>query len=529
MAPAHSATGREGILPFGRTSSGTVVGPSLDAHQGRHLAVLGETGMGKSSLLVALARRVSLTYGLVLLDPLGSTADALEQELGAAARTRLLRIAPIGSPLSINALEGIQCGEHGDPVRSERRLNDLVHALRRVRSGRYTDSAYWGPRLEEMLTRAVRAAAAWPEGTLADAHTLLATGARMHREVPSQALGPVRELSDRIRERPEDAEGARRLLYELVRSPVLERMLCARTPDLRTSELVRPGRIVIVSGDAGQVGESAARYLLSVYLALVWSEILSRPSRAKLFVLLDEAQWFSHESLTEMLRLGRSANLHVVLATQAVSSLPETIAEAVWTNVADFVAFRGSPEEAREFARAARGVSTEAILSLPRGQAAVLLGKGQSVQWLKTLRLPESLPPRTAADSNGAPNTTPDPRSLDSSSTASSISDRWTTDRVPKSAAPASPTVTGDAVVELLRQRARATEPGTHLQVALDELRRTVDPSGLAIRRAGSILGKAGAILSTERTTTGTVWTLDPSRIPGPRDPSDVNGPTGGS
>jgi DNA helicase HerA-like ATPase len=505
---------REPSLPLGRTFSGTVVGPVVEPDQGRHLAVLGETGMGKSSLLVALAARAARTSGVVLFDPIGETARSLEEELGTPERPRWIGIAPDEGARQVNALEGIAPGALDDRVRSERRLNDLVHALRRVRSGRYTDSSFWGPRLEEMLTRAVRAAAALPRGTLVDAHTLLATGARLHREVPAEAVGPVRELAERIRERPEDAEGARRLLYEIVRSPVLERMLCASSPDLRAAELVEPGRIVIVSGDAGRVGESTARYLLSVYLALLWSEVLSRPQPSKLFVILDEAQWFSHESLAEMLRLGRRANLHVVLATQSVASLPETVTEAVWTNVSDFVAFRGSPEEAREFARAARGVSTDAILSLPRGEAAVLLGKGHTVRWLRTMRLPKRTRPRPVAET--APTrpemqeptdaTSAQPRSGPGRPTAPGVS---TPDPVTGPG-----TATPSDVLSWIRRRAGAVPAGSSLRISLEELRREIDPGGNAVRAAGSLLGRAGAIVTTEHTDAGTVWCLAPDRIP---------------
>ena len=315
-------------LPLGRSPTGRVIGPPVEPGQGRHLAVLGETGMGKSSTLVAVARKASTLGGVILFDPLGETACSFVSALSTNDRSRLLEISPQAAASAINALEGIG-GPEGDAVLSDRRLNDLVHALRRVRSGRYVDSSYWGPRLEEMLTRALRAAAAFPNGTLADAHTLLATGGRSRQVVPPSAQDDVREQSERIRQRPDDAEGARRLLYEVVRSPVLLRLLCERTPALHARDLVAPGRIVVISGNASAVGESVARYLLSVYLALVWSELLARPSLAKTFVVLDESQWFSHESLAEMLRLARRRNVHVVLATQTIGSLPESVAEAV--------------------------------------------------------------------------------------------------------------------------------------------------------------------------------------------------------
>ncbi|MGA8536990.1 MAG: DUF87 domain-containing protein [Thermoplasmata archaeon] len=493
---AVSAPGdpRERLI-LGRTSDGVVIGPPLEAHQGRHIAILGETGMGKSSLLIALARRALRQTGGVVFDPLGETVRSIRQELGSGERRRCLWVAPDAPGVGLNALEGI--GEVDDPVRSERRLNDLVHALRRVRAGRYTDSGYWGPRLEEMVTRALRAAAALPDGTLREGHTLLATSTRLGRPIPLPASEAVRELADRIRDRPEDADGARRLLHEVVRNPVLARMLCAARPTVRTRDLVSPGRIVLISGDAARVGESTARYLLSVLLALVWSELLSRPETSKTFVVLDEAQWFSNDSLAEMLRLGRRKNVHVVLATQAIASLPETVAEAVWTNVSDFVAFRGSPAEAREFARAAPGVPAEALLSLPRGEAVVLLGKGESVQWLRTIRLPSS----RAAEPTESPGTadllSEGPRGVAGDGEGDPPSDATTLDRV---------------FEELLRLGA-GTGEGEPMVIDVSELRQHVDPGGEWVRRVGSLLSKAGALSRVERSEGGHRWVIDRSRL----------------
>ena len=302
-----------------------MVGVPVDSRQGRHLAVVARPVWERARSWSPSRHEPLASAESSVLDPLGETSRAIRSELAPAA-ARVLWVAPGEGPPSINALEGIGREGAANLVLVERRIDDMVHALRRVRSGRYADSLFWGPRLEEMLGRAIRAAAAIPGGTLADAHTLLATMGRSRQVVPPSARDALRELAERVRERPEDAEGARRLLYELARNPTLEQMLCARAPSLSAREFVAPGRIVLVSGDAARVGESTARYLFAVYLALLWSELLSRESPAKTFMILDEAQWFAHESLAEMLRLARRLNVHVILATQSIGSLPEVVA-----------------------------------------------------------------------------------------------------------------------------------------------------------------------------------------------------------
>jgi DNA helicase HerA-like ATPase len=481
-------------LVLGRTDSGELVGPSIESGEGRHLAILGETGMGKSSLLVTVGLRALERASVVLLDPLGETVEALSSRLGPRERERTILLSPLRGP-ALNALEGL-AGPQADAAGRERRLNDLVHALRRVRSGRYPDSSFWGPRLEEMLQRAVSIAAAIPGGTLEDAHLLLAAGGRGFRPLPPEVGEAASELARRIRTRPDDAEGARRLLYEVVRSPVLVRALCGRTPERTLESFVAPGRLLLVSGDAAQVGETNARFFLAVYLALLWSTHLARTDRAKCYLLLDEAHWFAHESLAEMLRLGRRRNLHVVLATQSIRDLPEGVAEAVWTNVADFVTFRGSPTEAREFSRLASDLRPESVLSLPRGRAVALIGKGEVVRWIRAAR-PASL--RSTPES--------DPP-LGKGAVRPSRDDPPESSFRPQEP----PSRAEESVIACVRRRIARARGSGPVRVDLAELRREADPSGEEVRRVGAVLGRAGALVRTERGPAGTAWWVDPDR-----------------
>ena len=486
-----------GSLILGRSHGGGIVGPPVEPNQGRHLAIVGETGMGKSSLLIAVARRAAALGGVVVFDPLGETGREIVRELGGAGG-RVQWIAPGREGVGLNALAGAAPGGTvQSAVRAERSLTDLVHALRRVRSGRYADSGFWGPRLEEMLSRSLRAAASFPDGTLADAHTLLATGGVTRRPVPPAASESVGALAHRMRERPDDADGARRLLLEIVQNPTLEAMLCARRPAVLAEDLVRPGRIVVVNGDAAAVGESTARYLLAVYLAILWAALLARPAPAKTFVLLDEAQWFAHESLVEMLRVSRRLNVHLVISTQSILSLPEPVREAVRTNVADLVAFRGLADDAREFARWAPGATPERILALPRGEAAVFLGKGAAVHWVRTARCPPAPPsdPRAAV-------TAPPPD--ETAATAVGLD-------APCAHAP--PLDSLPAILGYLRSTVGSGDARTTVRVDLGDLRRRCGDNPQLVRAVGGWLGRRGAIVRTERGASGVGWWLDVDRL----------------
>ncbi len=490
-------------LALGRSDAGLVVRIAVPPAEGRHLAIVGETGMGKSSALLRLARGAVRRGGVVLLDPIGDTGRALFARLPASDLDRAVWISPTESPVAVDLIASLRRERVGD-VAADRALNDVVDALRRVRQSRFSETPFWGPRIEETVRRALAAAASLPGGTLRDAERLLAAVGQRPAGVPPEAREAVEELWHRARERPEEVDGSRRLIAELTGRPALARMLASARPRFSPSELSHPGRIVVVTAEAPQIGEAAARYLLAVYLALFWSARLSLANPPKTFLLLEEAQWYAHESVSEMLRLGRRTNVHVYLATQALSSLPEGVAEAIRTNAADYLVFRGAPDDAREFSRWTPEVDPVRLLALPRGQALLLRGKGALVS-------PVHLDP-------GPPGGTPlERRALE---TVRSVSrSRWPDDDSEPPEGVAGPTGGAAGAPDRFRDLwlvlwAAVLEHGDApgpVRVPLRRLRAAGDPGGSRVREAGRWLRHAGALVRADRDIDGSWWDVERS------------------
>lgn len=435
--------------------------------------------MGKSSFLVAFAQAAASRYGVVFLDPMGEGARDLRQVIAAAPDSRVRWISAAESPHGFNALDDPSQGT--SPAASARRVASLVEALRRVRAGHYVEQSFWGPRIEEMLGRALAAAASL-RGTMIDAHQLLEEAIEGRRP-PAGAPSEVMALFERVRQRAEDAEGARRLLYEFTSSPDLVRLLCDRDRGLRTSDLVAPGRVTVVCGDASRVGESTVRRLFAALLAILWGELIARPRPVKTFLVLDEVQWFGHQTLGEMLRLGRRYNVHVVLGTQSLKALPPDLSDAVRTNVADWLLFRSAPDEAREFARSVPQLATEDLLALGRGEAVFLEGKGRSVQFV-SIHAPSVLRRAAATPVLGPSPVLPEPFNA------------------VEPAAPAAPVEAG----------ALATGSADALhRVYLDEITKGEPPGNgeAAVRAAGGLLGRQGSIRRKGIDARGPYWDLD--------------------
>lgn len=490
FATARAATS----IVLGRNDRGAATAITIDPGEGRHLLVLGETGMGKTTALLGAAVRATALGGVVLLDPIGDTCRRFLDRLPPAALGRVDWISPTLSPIGVNALRGAaRPGPEG-----ERSLPDLVQALRRVRAGRYADSPFWGPRVEEMVTLSLRAAACYPDGTIRTAAELLDAAVGHVGRVPPAAERAVQALVDRVRSRPDEVDGARRVLEEVVGSPTLERMLASPRATYSVAERARAGAIVLVSGDAAEVGESTSRVLLAVHFAILWSDLLAPGVARKVFVLADELPWYAHDAAAQMWRLARRFNVHLWATTQSLAALPEPVREAALTNSADTLVFRGSPDDAREIARWTATVPGELLLRLAAGEAALLRGKGADPERVRVdLGDVPSRPARWLAVADRCRPFAPPPE------------DEARDSRRPE------PEPDGDSVEDLLLllwAGALAEPAASSVTVVLEDLRAVLDGRPETVRAAGQRLAATAGFRASDGPA-GREWSVDRSAL----------------
>ncbi len=472
------------------------VGWVLDRSEGHHALLLGETGMGKSTLLASLAQAVVRTdVTLIVVDPLGSLAHRLLAQFRPERRSRVQVLAPLSAPAALDPLASLP-GE--DAARRSRRVSELITVLRQVRSERYGDTLFWGPRIEGILQRALSLLAETPGAGLAEAERLLSDPRRWSPASGGLSSRQEELHQELLREPEENRQGARRLLQEITLSPPLAAMLGGPGPG-QLASLVRPGTVLLCDLERPFVGERVSSYLGGVLLSLLWSYLVERKETTPVVLLLDEVQGYPTAALAEMLSQGRHYHLHVLAATQSLGALGPDLRQALLSNARDWFLFRGTPGDLRWLEETVPG-SGRVVLHLPRGEARAFLGKGERIVSV-ALEPPAPLAPeRVARVWREATERCREERNLSQGVAPS------------PSATPPGPSLPGELTATFSQELKRwiQGQAAPPYLLPLKEVLRWVQGDERSLRRLGSLGRRTGLVVARHELPSGPAWEIRP-------------------
>lgn len=386
-------------LDLGTTIYGGRV-PLTPEARARHLALIGQTGTGKSTLLLNLiAQDMAAWEGLALLDPHGDLALAALHHLPRRRRNDLVYLDPADPERAIgfNPLSNVP--EHMRPVAAD----GVVAAFRHV----WPDS--WGPRLDYILTNAVRALLDVPGGTLLmlprlliDERFRVALVERHVRDPLVRGFWLAEYAGYSPSFRTEAISPIQNKIGKALMTPALRHMLSQPRSTITPRRLMDEGAIFICNLTKGALGESTAHLLGALLVTSIGQAALSRadlPAEARrpFHLYVDEFQNFATESFATILSESRKYALTLTIAHQYLDQLPFDLRAAVFGNVGSLIALRCGASDARFLAEQLDLGNPDALLDLPNFAARARIIHGGRPVGPVRVELPGAPRPRTAS------------------------------------------------------------------------------------------------------------------------------------
>ena len=358
-------------LYLGAQISGGFVTLGPDARR-RHLYVIGQTGTGKSTLLLNLIHQDLIAgEGLALLDPHGDLAEAVLTQVPKHRINDLIYLNPADDerPIGFNPLA--QVADHLKPIVAD----GVVSAFRHV----WPES--WGPRLDYILTNAVRALLDAPGSTLLMLPRLLIDEQFRLNLVERHVRDPIirsfwlneyAAYSDSFR--TEAIAPIQNKVGKALMVPRLRNMLSQPKSSITLRRLMDERAILICNLSKSALGESTAHLLGALLTTSLAQAALSRADtapadRLPFHLYADEFQSFATESFALILSEARKFALTLSVANQYLDQLPDTLQAAIFGNVGSMLALRAGATDARALAEQIGLDSSDALLDLPNGAA----------------------------------------------------------------------------------------------------------------------------------------------------------------
>lgn len=362
----------------------------------RHLAILGKTGVGKTTLLQNLvASDIDAGRGLCCIDPHGDLIEALLSSIP-HRRTNEVVLFDVGDrehPLAFNPLD---CRE---PRQRPLVASSIVSAFKKA----FGDS--WGPRLEYVLRNGLLALLEVPGSTLIDLQALLSNESYRARVVARLADPIVRAFwADEfgklpLRLRSEWVSPVQNKVGALVGQPILRGIVGQPRTALDLRRVMDDGRVLLVNLAKGRVGEDASGLLGSILIALLQSAALARADqpeavRRPFYAYVDEFHDFATDTFASTMAEARKYRLSMTLATQYIEQMDEGTRAAIFGNAGTIVSFQVGQSDAEVLAsELGRDLTTSDLLKLPKFQAYVrLLIAGHPSRPFSMRTLPPQLP-----------------------------------------------------------------------------------------------------------------------------------------
>lgn len=395
--PAPLVAPAPGLRSIGLDAGRPVLVPeSLFA---RHVVLLGRTGSGKSTELVALAADdLRSGRGFTFIDPHGDAVARLLDSVpeDQAHRVHLLELAEKDHPRGFNPIEL----DGADPEIVAAQFVDTMRDLyfAQLSNPPYRQLQYLRSGLLTMLTKPAEDGVPW---TLASLNRLF-IDPRFRDEVLAGANDPMvaafwehqwpkgkRGVTD------PSADALISKLGAFLSYPSIRAIVSAPVSTIRPRKIMDAGEVLLV--DLSRAGGDNAWLFGGLVIARYYVDALGRQSlppseRVPHTLYVDEVQNFDTSALRGTTGEGRKFALRLAMATQYFDALGRDLQRAIRANVATVILLQPSADDARALRDEMAPLTERDLINLPRFRMAVRTELDGDARVLTADVLPE--PPR---------------------------------------------------------------------------------------------------------------------------------------
>jgi hypothetical protein len=401
--PLVTSDFREDISPIAATNfrgHNTMFGmPRID--RGRHLYIIGQTGVGKSGMLELLTiSDIYSPYGFAVIDPHGDYAQNILRRIPPERAGDVLYFNPadVDFPVAFNPMEVY------DPKLKTHTCSELIGVLKRMFES-------WGPRLEYILRYSILALLDYPNATMLDITRML-TEKKFRTDVLKYVLDPVvrnfwtiefASWNDKFA-----AEAVAPVLNKVgafTANPLVRNIIGQSKSSFNIRQIMDERKILIVNLSRGLVGEDNASLLGALLVTKIQLAAMSRADipaeeRSPFYLYVDEFQNFATDSFATILSEARKYGLNLTVANQYIAQMPMEVKDAVFGNVGSIIAFRMSADDARTMTKYFEPKFTEFDLVHMHNRHFVISMtiEGEKIQAFSAISL--NLPPHTVDNSS---------------------------------------------------------------------------------------------------------------------------------
>lgn len=392
---------KEAAPPLTLPESGVVIGNSVfrgetrpvrvtDEDRRRHVYIVGQTGTGKSSLLVNMAvDDIQKGKGVAIIDPHGDLIDSVLGLIPENRRSDVIVFDPgdIAKPLGLNMLEY-------NASRPEEKTF-IVNEMQGIFNKLFTAETM-GPMFEQYMRNALLLLMEDYQNpaTLIEVPRVF-TDAAFRKDKLSRAANPT--VIDFWEKEAVKAGGEASLanitpyitskFNNFISNDYMRPIIGQPRSAFNFRRVMDDGKILLVNLSKGRIGDINAGLLGMVIVGKLLMAALSRvdtpqENRRDFNLYIDEFQNFTTDSIATILSEARKYRLNLVIAHQFIKQLAEKIRDAVFGNVGSMVVFRIGAEDAEFLAKEFKPVFSETdLINIDNFNAyAKLLINGQTTQ-----------------------------------------------------------------------------------------------------------------------------------------------------